>query len=1004
MEKGRISGLLLFCTSLVLATFTTYGDDEMKRRTAGQEHENVSVNLFPGDTSFETGDENWFGCRSVDSTAFDGKYSLELDGASERNARSSLYYNLLEKDQLYVFSLYAKASAAGTRFDIGVNNLYYQTFLYKTFTLDTEWKRCVIVIPKQEKVQDFYLDLKLNSDAKIWIDAIQLEKGNKVSEYSRSEKISLGLGNTGAPGNLLFEDELVPELEFCVVSGIPEKQGLKISFETVDYSGKIIYEWKKDLFLGPKEGLSRRKTPAMEKMALGYFVSTMTLSGKDMEPIIRRVPFGVLPRPLPEEHFPESFFGMHAGRVTLEALKRIGVAWIRHFSTWRQGEKEKGTIKVLDEYYDSYLKHGFSIMDCVKAQDCPKWAIGPDGKLKDIEDYASYCRRYVEKLKGKVKYWEIENEPDLDFVRKFGIPLKEAAEYYADVVNSAGPAIKQVDPEASVLAISNSGMESNFCEMAIQRCAGSFDVMTIHPYTGTRYIGPGSTSIAPETYLRKKILGFVDILKKYGKGQKLWIDELGWGLDNREGYLSEYTRRYSDYVARTMIICRSVPEAEHLMWFKAQGCYEKQYYQYGLWRSEFEPLPAAVFYANIAKILCTAKPTRTIFHGDVQAYAFRKKNGDTVIAVWKYQGSMNEMALDLPERSTSLIDILGRSISEVRKDGKLIVPLSGSPVFLCISGMEPEKACELVSGASINMEPVMLSLSMNRDGVISGTVFNNYPREQKVEVYPKGNSAGISPERIQLVLPADGKQDFSFKVPPLGEGNKAKYVFECSSPDGKISREMAIEASPCNLAVRKDLLKSENSIKLADRKYIYPPDPGIAWQSPEDLGCVFNIGWDKDFFYFSADVTDKVFYQKSESYQAWNGDSIQLSFDTLNDSRENEFQYDDDDVEFIVWLSPRGTARIAKTYSSKKDECGADVPDAKVSVTRTGNITGYRVALPWKTLGKLEPVNGRIFGFNFIVNNNDGNGRNYWLGLTNGIGEVKYPFIYRKFMIVDKVE
>jgi len=1007
MKRQNALGLIFACAIISIAFNHAYGENDMNGNSAAQKtsSESASANLFPGDSSFETGNESWFGCRSVSTTAYDGKYSLELDGTLERNCRTRLYYNLLEKDQEYVFSFYAKASASGTKINVGLNNLYYQTFLFKNFTLNEEWQRYIIEIPKQDKVQDFYLDLVLLSDAKVWLDAVQLEKGRKAGEYSRPEKISLGLGNTDAPGNIVFIDEGAPQLEIGVLSNWAEKQDLEVSFDTVDYSGRTIFTKKEKISI-ETDSPFRKKIPAMEKMTLGYFVSTVALSGKDGKAIAKRqVPFGIVPRPLPEENSPDSFFGIHAGSVTLEALPRIGVKWIRHFTTWKWGEREKGVLSLPDDYYDHYMKYGFSVMDCIKAQDCPKWAIGEDGKLKDIGDYSSFCRRYVEKMKGKVKYWEIENEPDLDFVRKFNLPLKEAAEYYADVVNSAGPAIKQADPEAAVLAISNSGMEGNFCEMALQRCAGSFDIMTIHPYTGTREIGPNSTSIAPETYLRKKILGFVDTLKKYGKGQRLWVDELGWAIDDRESYQSEYMRKYSDYVARTMIICKSVPEVEHLFWFKAQGCYEKQFYQYGLWRSEFEPLPAAVYYANIARILCMTKPVKVLFQNDVQAYAFEKSDGSVIVAMWKYQGSTNEMALDFMEGSTKIIDIFGNVVREVRKEGRLAIPLSGSPLFLIVKGLGTEKTCEVISNASINMEPVSLALSMSEAGIISGTAKNNYPREQKVEVYPRERIAGIEPGKIPLVLPADGVKAFSFKVPDEDVKAGWRYLIECSTSSGKVSKELKLELNPC-LKISsggegfQEILKMRNAIALDERKYIYPPDPGIAWKSPEDLSCVFNCAWDTEYFYFSADVVDKVFFQKSDSYQAWNGDSIQLAFDTLGNAEENVFQFNDDDSEFIAWLSPKG-ARIATTYSAQKGEVGNDVRDAKISIVKKDRTTEYRIAIPWKAIGMTGPAKGRIFGFNFIVNNNDGNGRNFWLGLTNGIGEVKYPFIFRKFILLD---
>ena len=46
---------------------------------------------------------------------------------------------------------------------------------------------------------------------------------------------------------------------------------------------------------------------------------------------------------------------------------------------------------------------------------------------------------------------------------------------------------------------------------------------------------------------------------------------------------------------------------------------------------------------------------------------------------------------------------------------------------------------------------------------------------------------------------------------------------------------------------------------------------------------------------------------------------------------------------------------------------------------------------PWQELRLNPPQPGRIMPINFIVNENDGQGRDLWLGLTPGIAEAKTP-------------
>ncbi len=963
------------------------------------------VNLLSGDSSFETGSDCWLGGRSVRGDAVDGEYALELDASSAKFFHGRMYYGIIKKDVKYVLSFYAKAKAPGMKADIVLNNLAYQVIAKKSFALPLSWERFSVEIPAQKSAQDLYLDLiSSGSPGVMLLDAFQLEAGEAPSEYKRPSGVLVGLGNTLAPGNLLLEDEAVPVLEAGVVNNGSEAVSGVLSFATVDYSGATVLS--KDVPLSLEPGKPQRlPMQALPKMARGYFVSSLKFIAKDGKALAKtETPFGVVPKPLPFDSTTSKFFGMHphGERLSLDVLPRLGVRSVRVFMTWSAGESQKGKLSIPDSYYSKFDKYSLEIMECLKTSFPPKWAVREDGLLKDVKDYAEFCEMIAARMKGRVSHWEIDNEPDLNFVRKFNLPIKEAAEYYGEVVAAAGPAVKRGNPDAQVLAMSGSGSDALFSEHAMAKCAGSFDVMTVHPYTGTRYIGPKSTHIPPESYLRKRLLEYVDQIKANGKGQRLWVDELGWGIDNREPYESDYVRKFSDFVARTIIICRSVPEVERLIWFKAQGCYENQFYQYGLWRSEFEPLPAALFYANLAIALRDVKPLRPLFEGDLQAYSFENQDKTALVALWKRQGNFSEISLELPEGSASLRDLFGNEIQQTRKDGKLVVPVSASPLLLTVKGMSPELACKAVEAASVNIEPVSISLFFSDSSRVSGFVKNNFPRDIEAVIRAKGEIAGVEPKELKLSLPANGTKSFSFAIPPQPGSAPRSFMLECSTPLGSVSKAASLDLAYCYKAqAGVDALKGPGAMKLAERKYIYPPDPGIAWESPEDLSCVFNCSWDSQFFHFAADVTEKVFLQNADNYQAWHGDSIQLAFDVLNDAPENSFKFDEDDVEFIAWLSPKAGPRLAKTFSGDGAGVGVDVEGSKVSVTRAGTVTSYRISIPWSALGKLQPVQGRVFGFNFIVNNNDGAGRNYWLGLTPGIGEVKYPYCYKKFSLAE---
>ena len=94
-----------------------------------------------------------------------------------------------------------------------------------------------------------------------------------------------------------------------------------------------------------------------------------------------------------------------------------------------------------------------------------------------------------------------------------------------------------------------------------------------------------------------------------------------------------------------------------------------------------------------------------------------------------------------------------------------------------------------------------------------------------------------------------------------------------------------------------------------------------------------------------------------------------------------------DDREFGLVLGPTG----AKALQTVPERRALDVP---VAIERQGEDTVYRVALPWDLIG-VKPLAGNVLGLSFIVNQNNGQGRGYWMGLTPGIGEAKRPVAYR---------
>ena len=135
--------------------------------------------------------------------------------------------------------------------------------------------------------------------------------------------------------------------------------------------------------------------------------------------------------------------------------------------------------------------------------------------------------------------WEIWNEPNL---KEFWATGPNAADY-VDLLRRAYTAIKAVAPRATVLGGSIAFNDRPFLEgMYAAGAAGSFDGLSIHPYTAGR--APTDESDA-WFGLRSQLTGMHGTLAAHGDGAKLlYITEFGWSTDNvsdatRAGYMRD---------------------------------------------------------------------------------------------------------------------------------------------------------------------------------------------------------------------------------------------------------------------------------------------------------------------------------------------------------------------------------------------------------------------------------------------------------------------------------
>ncbi len=140
------------------------------------------------------------------------------------------------------------------------------------------------------------------------------------------------------------------------------------------------------------------------------------------------------------------------------------------------------------------------------------------------------------------------------------------------------------------------------------------------------------------------------------------------------------------------------------------------------------------------------------------------------------------------------------------------------------------------------------------------------------------------------------------------------------------------------------------------------------WQGLNDCAGLYAIGWNEQALYLAVQVTDDVFSQPSSGRLLWQGDSVELQWDSdlAGDFDSASMSADDRQLGF----SPGSAANNAEAWLWMP-QSQEGVP-AGVVVKSAAAGTGYQleIAIPWAVLGG-QPQANQTFGYALNLSDND---------------------------------
>ncbi|MDR1676501.1 MAG: beta-galactosidase [Tannerella sp.] len=201
----------------------------------------------------------------------------------------------------------------------------------------------------------------------------------------------------------------------------------------------------------------------------------------------------------------------------LRMLRAAGIRWVRTDFVWSSIEGPQGVwhFDAFDRVVAETEKEGLQLLGLLLYN--VSWA---NPAYEHPEAWLTYVEKVVTRYKGKVRYWEIWNEPNLH--PRFWDRRNDAAGY-AQLLKATYRKIKEIDPDVTVVHAGTAGIPTEYIEQSFAAGSGRFfDKFAVHPYR------PRLDTWEATEQFREDIDNLRALMTKYGIEQKdIWFTEIG---------------------------------------------------------------------------------------------------------------------------------------------------------------------------------------------------------------------------------------------------------------------------------------------------------------------------------------------------------------------------------------------------------------------------------------------------------------------------------------------
>ena len=501
----------------------------------------------------------------------------------------------------------------------------------------------------------------------------------------------------------------------------------------------------------------------------------------------------------------------------------------------------------------------------------------------DLGRWKLYLKALAERYKGKIKVYQIWNEPD---AKNGFYPFDPKA--YVEVLKASAETLRAVDPTIKVglggfaAALIGGGGSATHSPAAsawsgrafyAENPGSFFDIVDLHYYS----VSEPEQSWDRNTEAARGTRRFLDSIGEGGK--PVWNSETSM-YSGKEGTIGGWANvKCLSEQAQAMELIRFHVQSlavgiQRSFWYGLFG-------EVGLIQQDFSPKPAYAAQINVARLLQGARFIEELRCGpNVRAYRFLV-SGRELVALWTTGDTVNMGITHGGQKSWSQVDAFGNE--QPHEEATTLLKLTGDPLFLSSVGPLVVKPL-----ANIALVPWSGSGPVN---TVRMSIFN--PSEAKVKVEYAVTAGGSESPLLEANLAPGEERALNIELPSMVNPVLAEVRFS-----GGIDQLLEIEQ---NLTFRKYIklgaepvslnIDAIDQVKLgAETRDLQARLVSAAtWKGAKDLSAKVALHRVGEKVFFQAVITDDQVIPAADG-SLWNGDCLEL-FLVKNEGMEGVDSY-----------------------------------------------------------------------------------------------------------------